>query len=135
MRSNINLQLATVYSRRKGGTVIDGASVAGRSSSIDGTRMCAVIMNATKREDGEWRSLTNDEIWKAQRVVGAIYTGELASKLQELGYELRRTDEKGNFEVVGVTREQIEHYSQRRADIEASLKSRGVDMDSAIAQD
>jgi hypothetical protein len=92
-------------------------------------------MNATKREDGEWRSLTNDEIWKAQRVVGAIYTGELASKLQELGYELRRTDEKGNFEVVGVTREQIEHYSQRRADIEASLKSRGVDMDSATAQD
>ncbi|MBA9847941.1 MULTISPECIES: MobF family relaxase [Burkholderiaceae] len=99
------------------------------------THTHAVIMNATKREDGEWRSLTNDEIWKAQRVVGAIYTGELASKLQELGYELRRTDEKGNFEVVGVTREQIEHYSQRRADIEASLKSRGVDMDSATAQD
>ncbi|MDE4928725.1 MobF family relaxase [Ralstonia insidiosa] len=99
------------------------------------THTHAVIMNATKREDGEWRSLTNDEIWKAQRVVGAIYTGELASKLQELGYELRRTDEKGNFEVVGVTREQIEHFSQRRAEIEASLKSRGVDIDSATAQD
>lgn len=99
------------------------------------THTHAVIMNATKREDGEWRSLTNDAIWKAQRVVGAIYTGELASKLQELGYELRRTDEKGNFEVVGVTREQIEHFSQRRAEIEASLKSRGVDMDNATAQE
>lgn len=99
------------------------------------THTHAVIMNATRREDGEWRSLTNDEIYKAQRTIGAIYTGELAAKLQEKGYELRRTDDKGNFEIVGVSREQIEHFSQRRAEIEASLKARGVDIDSATAQD
>lgn len=99
------------------------------------THTHAVIMNATRREDGEWRSVTNDEIYKAQRTIGAIYTGELAAKLQEQGYELRRTDEKGNFEIVGVTREQIEHFSQRRTEIEASLKARGVDIDSATAQD
>lgn len=99
------------------------------------THTHAIIMNATRREDGEWRSLTNDEIYRAQRIVGAIYTGELADRLQALGFELRRTDERGNFEIVGVTREHIEHFSQRRAEIEASLKARGVDIDDASAQD
>lgn len=98
------------------------------------THTHAVIMNMTRREDGQWRSLTNDEIYRAQRVVGAIYTSELADRLQALGYDLRRTDEKGNFEIAGITREQIEHFSQRRAGIEAALKARGVDIDEATAQ-
>lgn len=72
------------------------------------THTHAVIMNATKREDGQWRSLTNEEIYNAQRVIGAIYTSELADRLQALGYDIRRTDEKGNFEIAGITREQIE---------------------------
>lgn len=98
------------------------------------THTHAVIMNATKREDGQWRSLTNEEIFNAQRVIGAIYTSELADRLQALGYDLRRTDEKGNFEIAGITREQIEHFSQRRAEIEAALKAKGVDIDDASAQ-
>jgi conjugative relaxase-like TrwC/TraI family protein len=99
------------------------------------THTHAVVMNVTQREDGQWRSLTNEEIYRAQRTLGAIYTGELAVHLQKAGYELRRTDDKGNFEIVGVSREQIEHFSQRRAEIEASLKSRGIDIDGASAQE
>ena len=98
------------------------------------THTHAVIMNATKREDGQWRSLTNEEIYNAQRVIGAIYTSELADRLQALGYDIRRTDEKGNFEIAGITREQIEHFSRRRAEIEAALKAKGVDIDDASAQ-
>ncbi len=98
------------------------------------THTHAVIMNATRREDGQWRSLTNDEIYNAQRVIGAIYTSELADRLQAVGYDIRRTDEKGNFEIAGITREQIEHFSQRRAEIEAALKAKGVDIDDASAQ-
>lgn len=98
------------------------------------THTHAVIMNATKREDGQWRSLTNEEIYNAQRVIGAIYTSELADRIQALGYDIRRTDEKGNFEIVGITREQIEHFSQRRAEIEAALKAKGVNIDDASAQ-
>lgn len=97
------------------------------------THTHAIIMNATKREDGEWRSLTNDEIYKAQRVVGAIYTSALAERLQQQGYELRRTDERGNFEIAGISREQIEHFSQRRAGMEAAMAERGRDIDSASA--
>ncbi|MCW5323690.1 conjugative relaxase [Verminephrobacter aporrectodeae subsp. tuberculatae] len=98
------------------------------------THTHAVIMNVTKREDGQWRSLTNEEIYNAQRVIGAIYTSELADRLQTLGYDLRRTDEKGNFEITGITRDQIEHFSQRRAEIEATLKAKGVDINNASAQ-
>jgi conjugative relaxase-like TrwC/TraI family protein len=125
-------QLETV----KTGNLIVGMFRHNTSRDLDPqTHTHAVIMNATRREDGVWRSVTNDEIYKAQRTIGAIYTGELAARLQDLGYELRRTDEKGNFEIVGVSREQIEHFSQRRAEIEASLKARGVDIDHASAQD
>ncbi len=98
------------------------------------THTHAIIMNATKREDGQWRSLTNDEIYKNQKVVGAIYTGELADRLQKLGYELQRTDERGNFEVVGVSREQIEHFSQRRQGMEAAMKERGLDIATATPE-
>ena len=98
------------------------------------THTHAIIMNATKREDGEWRSLTNDEIYKAQRVIGAIYTAELADRLQALGYSLERTDDKGNFEISGITREQIEHFSQRRMGMEAAMAERGIDIDQATPQ-
>lgn len=79
------------------------------------THTHAIAMNATQGDDEKWRSVWNDAFYKAQLVVGAIYTAKLASNLQDLGLNLRRTDEKGNFEVSGISREQIEHFSQRRA--------------------
>ncbi|MEN9904927.1 MAG: hypothetical protein RLZZ555_1492 [Pseudomonadota bacterium] len=98
------------------------------------THTHAVIMNATRREDGQWRSLSNEEIYSAQRVIGAIYNAELAERLQALGYGLSRSDEKGNFEIAGISRAQIEHFSQRRADIIAELKSQGVAIEDATPE-
>ncbi len=98
------------------------------------THTHAVIMNVTRREDGQWRSLANEEIYSAQRVIGAIYNSELAERLQALGYELSRSDEKGNFEIAGISREQIEHFSQRRADIIAELKAKGIDIAQATPE-
>lgn len=98
------------------------------------THTHAVVMNATMRADGAWRSLTNEEIYNAQRVIGAIYNAELADQLQGLGYRLTRSDEKGNFEVEGISRAQVEHFSQRRAEIKASLEARGIDINFATQQ-
>ena len=98
------------------------------------THTHAVVMNATMRADGAWRSLTNEEIYNAQRVIGAIYNAELADRLQGLGYQLTRSDEKGNFEVEGISRAQVEHFSQRRAEIKASLEARGIDINFATQQ-
>lgn len=98
------------------------------------THTHAIIMNATKREDGEWRSLTNDEIYKAQRLVGAVYTNELAARLQAQGYSIEITDDKGNFEIAGITREQVEHFSQRRMGMEAAMAERGIDIAQATPE-
>lgn len=98
------------------------------------THTHAIVMNVTCREDGKWRSISNEEIYKNQRVIGSIYTSELARRLQRLGYELRRTDEHGNFEIADFTQAQLEHFSQRRSDIVASLRDRGVDIEVASAR-
>lgn len=98
------------------------------------THTHALIMNATQRDDGQWRSISNEELYRNQRLIGAIYTSELAQRLQKLGYELKRTDVKGNFEVAGFTPEQLQHFSQRRAEIESSLKERGIDIQDASAR-
>src|SRR5690606_38393066 len=42
----------------------------------------AVILNMTKRSDGQWRALKNDEIIKATKYLGAVYRAELAHELQ-----------------------------------------------------
>ena len=98
------------------------------------THTHAVIMNVTKRDDGWWRSLSNEKLYGEQRLINAIYTSELANRLQALGYELRRVDDQGNFEIEGITREQIEHFSQRRNEIQEALKAKGVEIDNASAQ-
>ncbi len=98
------------------------------------THTHAVILNVTQRSDGKWRSLDNTPIFEDKGLISAIYTAELASRLQTLGYELTRTDDKGNFEIAGITREQIEHFSQRRAEIEAALKARGIDINTATRE-
>ncbi len=99
------------------------------------THTHAVILNVTLRDDGHWRSLDNTPIFEDKALISAIYTAELAKGLQELGFELTRTDDKGNFEITGITRDQIEHFSQRRAEIEAALSSRGIAIDSATREE
>ena len=99
------------------------------------THTHAVIINATKCADGQWRSIHNDEIYKAQRLVGAIYTSEIADQYQKLGYEIVRTDDKGNFEIKGISREHIEHFSQRREQIKSALDTKGIDIQQASAQE
>lgn len=117
------------------GNIIVGLFRHNTSRDLDPqTHTHAVIMNATQRPDGQWRSVMNDELYKAQRALGAIYNAELADQLQALGYALQRSDERGNFEIVGISREQVEHFSQRRAEIEAALNARGIDIKDATAQ-
>ena len=98
------------------------------------THTHAVIMNATMRDDGQWRSLHNDALYTDQKAIGAIYNSELASRLQKAGYELTRTDDKGNFEIKGISREQIEAFSTRRAEIEKALAEKGIDINNATPE-
>ena len=58
--------------------------------------------------------------------IRAIYRGELAQGLGELGYRVEKTHADGRFEIEGVPREVIDAFSTRRAEIEAAMAERGM---------
>lgn len=85
-----------------------------------------VVINATRRRDGAWRSLSNERIYELKMLGGAIYRATLASELHRLGYETERSHADGRFEVRGFTDAQFAHFSKRRSAIEAALAERGA---------
>jgi conjugative relaxase-like TrwC/TraI family protein len=92
----------------------------------------ALVLNLTRRSDGEWRALRNDEIVKATKYLGAVYRAELASELQRLGYSLRY-ERGGLFELAHMKRGQLAAFSQRAAQIERRLAAEGLTAETATA--
>lgn len=84
-----------------------------------------VVMNMTQRSDDQWRALSNEEMFKRIKLVGAAYRAGLARELQNLGYEIRLTDKAGSFELAHISRAQIEAFSRRSHVIEEALEARG----------
>ena len=86
-----------------------------------------VLMNATQRSDGEWRSLSSEKIFDHKMLAGLIYRSHLAVELQNLGYEINKTHSDGRFEVVHIPQDIIDVFSKRREEIEKSLVERGLE--------
>ena len=86
----------------------------------------AVIANMVQGEDGKWRSMANEKLYESKMLIGAIYRSELARGLGRLGYGIEKTHADGRFEIAGVSRETIEAFSTRRAEIEAGMAERGM---------
>ncbi len=93
----------------------------------------SVILNVTQREDGQWRAVANQKIYDNKMASGAIYRAELAGHLRGLGYEIDLTHSDGRFEIAGFSREQIEHFSQRRGQILEALDEKGFSSAKAAA--
>jgi conjugative relaxase-like TrwC/TraI family protein len=85
----------------------------------------AVLLNMTQRKDGAWRALSNEDIFKVQHTIDALYKAELARELRGLGYSIRLVDDRGGFELAHISREQIEAFSARSRVIEEALASEG----------
>lgn len=85
----------------------------------------AVVLNMTQRADGAWRALSNEDVFRVQHEMDALYKAELAKGLRELGYSIRLIDDKGNFELAHISREQIEAFSGRSRVIEEALAAEG----------
>ena len=77
-------------------------------------------------EDGKWRSMANEKLYESKMLIGAIYRSELARGLSRLGYGIEKTHADGRFEIAGVSREVIDAFSTRRAEIEAGMAERGM---------
>ena len=86
----------------------------------------AVIANMVQGDDGKWRTMANEKLYSSKMLIGALYRGELARELTSLGYGIEKTHADGRFEIAGVSREVIESFSTRRAEIEAAMDGRGL---------
>ncbi|WP_428102971.1 MobF family relaxase [Candidatus Rariloculus sp.] len=86
----------------------------------------AVIANMLQGEDGKWRTMANEKLYRSKMLLGALYRGELAGELEKLGYGIEKTHADGRFEIAGVSRKVIEAFSTRRAAIVAAMAQRGL---------
>ena len=86
----------------------------------------AVIANMVQGEDGRWRTMANEKLYSSKMLIGALYRSELARELTSLGYGIEKTHADGRFEIAGVSRDVIDAFSTRRAEIEAAIEGRGL---------
>ena len=86
----------------------------------------AVLANMVQGEDGKWRSMANEALYANQKLIGMLYRNELAASLSRLGYDVEKSHADGRFEIAGVSRETVEAFSTRRAEIEAAMNERGL---------
>ena len=85
----------------------------------------SVVANMLLDADGKWRTMANERLYASKMLLGALYRSELAGDLMRLGYRVEKTHADGRFEIGGVSRETVEAFSSRRAEIEAAMESRG----------
>src|SRR5438105_40936 len=76
-----------------------------------------VIMNMTKTEQGEIRSVQPLELYRTQQYATAIYRTHLAEKLQELGYQIEVDRRTGAPEIKGFSKEYLQEASPRREEV------------------
>jgi conjugative relaxase-like TrwC/TraI family protein len=78
----------------------------------------ALVLNMTQI-NGEWKAIESKEIFQNYIKMGQLYRNELASKLQELGFNIEIIDaNKGFFEVKGINKEVLEEFSKRSEQID-----------------
>ena len=85
----------------------------------------AVVANMTIGEDGKWRTVENNAIFKNKMEIGAVYRSSLAASLTEIGYEIERRGKHGFIEIKGVPEAVSGAFSTRSEEIKAALASFG----------
>lgn len=90
-----------------------------------------VIMNMTKTEQGEIRSVQPLELYRTQQYATAIYRTHLAEKLQVLGYQVDVDQRTGAPEIKGFSKEYLQEASPRREEV----KKEAQEMKARLEQD
>lgn len=89
-----------------------------------------IVANLTKRPDGQWRAMSNEDIQQNIKTLGAYYRSALAEELRSSGYELRET-QKGYWEMAHIGDDLIQHFSTRANQIEEAFEARGENRETA----
>ena len=82
------------------------------------------IMNAGRRADGTWGTIESRHLYQMQKVAGAMYRSELASRLRQQGYRIEADGD--SFRISSVPKELEREFSTRRRQIEDALAERGT---------
>ena len=93
-----------------------------------------VVLNVTRRQDGAWRALDNEPLYRHKMFLGAYYRSELAGEVQALGYDVRVTHADGRFELAHIEPAQIKIFSNRSQMIEQALQRQGITRKQASAR-
>lgn len=93
----------------------------------------SVVLNITKRSDGEYRALHNDKLVRAIPVASQNYQNILAKKCRELGYDIR-INENGLFDLAHISREQLMQFSSRGKEVEENLAKMGLTRQTATKE-
>jgi|LNAP01.1.fsa_nt_gb conjugative relaxase-like TrwC/TraI family protein len=108
--------------------VFSHGSSRGASNELGGDphrHMHNLCLNMTKCEDGKWRTLENSYLHEYQKAIGAQFRASLAFKLEKLGFEIERTPD-GAFQIPGVPKDLVKHWSSRREQMKFEAAKKGV---------
>src|SRR3954468_18882337 len=84
-----------------------------------------VVANRVQGPDGRWTALDARPIYRHGKTAGFVYQARLRQEVSErLGLEWGEV-RKGAADLAGFSRELVEHFSQRRAEIVEELAQRG----------
>ena len=89
----------------------------------------ALVGNATKCKDDQWRSIVFDKVYENQLNISELYRIELGRNIKDLGYNLiTQKDSSGRFtfEIDGVPQMAMDELSQRRQNILEKAKEQGI---------
>jgi conjugative relaxase-like TrwC/TraI family protein len=86
-----------------------------------------VVANATLAPDGKWHAIRSEAFYDNQHLIGAIHSADYRARVEALGFETEPSKHAidGNFEIYGVTRDDIERYSSRLDEINEHVAENG----------
>ena len=93
-----------------------------------------IVLNATKDEEGTWRALESEHIFKHMKLAGAVYHAELRNLTQELGHDVRDGDTLNTFEIAAVPAPALSLHSSRNAQIKANVAAMEQDKGRQLTQ-
>jgi len=87
---------------------------------------CVVANMTHGPEDGRWRTIENESLFRHKMLAGAIMRAYLIRDLQDLGYRFALSGRGGLVELENVPKEVLEAFSTRTREIKKSLIERGI---------
>lgn len=113
-RETVNYQVNVVHAEGKGIFSTYEHSTSRENDPNSHTHV--LICNMVQRNDGSYRALYNDDIFKNQKEITAVYNAGMAKGLSEIGYAIE-IKPNGLYEVAGVPKELIDMFSKRTTNI------------------